>query len=124
MPPIKRQHIKLKSNSICPCDENMALDKPKKYKHCCLPKMVLQEQRAIQMINDNKESVKHTVQQNKGIKRRECKHNFQPRYNREWSTDVRDVANTTSRWRNLNGRAYLQKETYLHDICIKCGKKK
>ena len=55
MPTIKRQHIKLKRNSICPCDENTALDKPKKYKHCCLPKMVLQEQRATQMINDNKE---------------------------------------------------------------------
>ncbi len=55
MPTIKRKHIKLKRNSICPCDENTALDKPKKYKKCCLPKMVLQEQRATQMINDNKE---------------------------------------------------------------------
>ena len=63
MPTIKRQHIKLKRNSICPCDENMKLEegdlykrgKRKKYKQCCLPKMVLQEQRAIQMINDNKE---------------------------------------------------------------------
>ncbi len=63
MPTIKRKHIKLKRNSICPCDENMELEegdqykrgKRKKYKHCCLPKMVLQEQRAAQMINDNKE---------------------------------------------------------------------
>ena len=55
MTTIKRQHIKLKRNSICPCDENEKRDKPKKYKNCCLLKMVLQEQRAIQMINDNKE---------------------------------------------------------------------
>ncbi len=57
MPTIRRNHIKLKRNSICPCDENMELGKTerKKYKWCCLPKMVLQEQRATQMINDNKE---------------------------------------------------------------------
>ncbi len=63
MTTIRRKHIKLKRNSICPCDDNMALEKGdlykrgkrKKYKQCCLPKMVLQEQRAAQMINDNKE---------------------------------------------------------------------
>lgn len=55
---------------------------------------------------------------------RECKHTFQPRYNREWSTDVRDVAKSKAGWRNLDGKAYLRKETYLYDICIKCGEKR
>ncbi len=53
---------------------------------------------------------------------KECRHKFQPRYSREWSTDVADVANTVSKWSGLDGRAYLKKETYVYDICIKCGK--
>lgn len=55
MPTIKRQHEKLDRNSICPCDGNMKLEKPKKYKKCCLQKMVLQEQKARMMVNDRKE---------------------------------------------------------------------
>ncbi len=53
MSTIKRQHIKLKRNSICPCDENMELDKPKKYKHCCLKKIQDQEQQAYMLIHHN-----------------------------------------------------------------------
>ncbi len=52
---------------------------------------------------------------------KECKHHFQPRYNREWSTDIKDVVKFKAKWKNLDGRAYLQKETYICDICIKCG---
>lgn len=55
---------------------------------------------------------------------KECKHKFQPRYNRKWSTDIKDVAGTIAKWDNLNGMAYLQKETYIYDICIKCGETK
>lgn len=57
MTTIRRQYEKLKRNSICPCDGNMELEKSerKKYKRCCLPKMVAQEQKVAQMINDNKE---------------------------------------------------------------------
>lgn len=55
MPTIKRQYEKLKRNSICPCDNNMTSEKPKKYKQCCLPKMVAQEQKTRMMINDRKE---------------------------------------------------------------------
>ena len=55
MSTIKRQYEKLDRNSICPCDGNMELEKPKKYKKCCLQKMVLQEQKARMMINDRKE---------------------------------------------------------------------
>ena len=49
MPTIRRNHIKLKRNSPCPCESGL------KYKHCCLQKMVLQEQKVKQMINDDKE---------------------------------------------------------------------
>ena len=57
MPTIKRQYEKLERNELCPCDENMELEesKQKKYKKCCLQKMVLQEQRGREMLNDKKE---------------------------------------------------------------------
>lgn len=54
MPTIKRQHIKLKRNSICPCEENDSREKPKKYKNCCLKKIRNQEQQAYMMIHHNK----------------------------------------------------------------------
>ncbi|KKL07235.1 hypothetical protein LCGC14_2588090 [marine sediment metagenome] len=53
MPTIKRDHIKLKRNSICPCEENEKRDKPKKYKRCCLRKMQDQEQQAYMLIHHN-----------------------------------------------------------------------
>ena len=53
---------------------------------------------------------------------KECKHNFQPRYNREWSTDILDVVTAKQgRWTGLDGLSYLRKETYVYDICVKCG---
>ncbi len=63
MPTIRRQYEKLERNSICPCDDNMKLKAGdeynkgdrKKYKKCCLQKMVLQEQKARMMVNDRKE---------------------------------------------------------------------
>ena len=55
---------------------------------------------------------------------RECKHNFQPRYSREWSTDISDVAYAKGKWEGLDGKAYLRKEIYICDICTKCGVKK
>lgn len=61
MPTIRRDHIKLKRNSICPCEENMKLEagdiykkgKRKKYKNCCLKKMQDQEQQAYMLIHHN-----------------------------------------------------------------------
>ena len=53
MPTIKRDHIKLKRNSICPCDENDKREKPLKYKNCCLKKLRAQEQRTCEMIYEN-----------------------------------------------------------------------
>ena len=50
-----------------------------------------------------------------------CKHKFQPRYSREWLTDVRDVVKSKAAWNGLDGNAYLRKETYIYDICVKCG---
>ncbi|KKN51311.1 hypothetical protein LCGC14_0624190 [marine sediment metagenome] len=63
MPTIKRQHIKLKRNSICPCEENDNREKPKKYKHCCLKKIQDQEQQAYMLIHHNEriEKVKKNV---------------------------------------------------------------
>ena len=63
MPTIRRDHIKLKRNSICPCEENEKRDKPKKYKNCCLKKMQDQEQQAYMLIHHNKriEKVKKIV---------------------------------------------------------------
>ena len=54
MTTIKRDHIKLKRNSICPCDDNDKRENPKKYKHCCLKKIQDQEQKAYEMIHENK----------------------------------------------------------------------
>jgi len=53
MPTIKRDHIKLKRNSICPCEENNKREKPLKYKNCCLKKMRDQEQQAYMLIHHN-----------------------------------------------------------------------
>ena len=44
MSTIKRKHLKLKRNSICPCDKNLALEKPLKYKQCCLKEIQNSEQ--------------------------------------------------------------------------------
>ena len=53
MPTIRRDHIKLKRNSICPCEENEKRDKSKKFKNCCLRKMQDQEQQAYMLIHHN-----------------------------------------------------------------------
>ena len=58
MPIIKRQHVKLKRNSICPCDDNDKREKPLKYKQCCLKKMQNQEQRTFEMIHESKRIAK------------------------------------------------------------------
>ncbi len=55
MPTIKRQHIKLKRNSICPCDENDKREKPLKYKNCCLKEIQAKEQKVREMVHLNKE---------------------------------------------------------------------
>ena len=48
MPTIKRQHEKLKRNSLCPCESG------KKYKHCCLKKIQAKEQKTYEMIHESK----------------------------------------------------------------------
>ena len=58
MPTIKRQHEKLKRNSICPCGSNM------KYKNCCLKKIRAKEQQTYEMIHESKriaEAKKHVA---------------------------------------------------------------
>ncbi len=54
-----------------------------------------------------------------------CRHKYRPRYSRTWSTDLLDLVTCrASRGKNLTGEPYLQKETYICDICVKCGDKK
>ena len=52
MEPIKRQHEKLKRNSLCPCESG------KKYKRCCLKKMNDKAQKTYEMIYESKRIAK------------------------------------------------------------------
>ena len=55
----------------------------------------------------------------------EHKHKFQPRYSKEWSTDLADIMDVESaRGIEFTGRSdrYLKKQIYVYDICVKCGK--
>jgi len=55
---------------------------------------------------------------------KECKHKFKARYDKEWSTCLRDIIISGRNVKRVkNGdEPYLQKETYIYDICVKCGK--
>ncbi len=53
-----------------------------------------------------------------------CKHKFQPRYSKEWSTILTDMCGHKVKANRIADEAltpYLKKETYIHDICVKCG---
>lgn len=52
-----------------------------------------------------------------------CKHKFQPRYNRKWSTALKDLLDAGLSLTSLGGHAkpYLAEETYVCDVCTKCG---
>ena len=57
---------------------------------------------------------------------KECKHRFQPRYNREWSTMMKDIVSSKNELKanasHCNpSEPYLFRETYIYDICVKCG---
>ena len=56
---------------------------------------------------------------------KECKHKFKPRYNKEWTSPVVEIMKTPG-LRKISGaqdsEIYLKKETYIYDICVKCGK--
>ena len=54
MPTIKRQYIKLKRNSPCPCDENDKREKPLKYKNCCLKEVQDSEQQIRMLFHHDK----------------------------------------------------------------------
>ena len=59
---IRRQYEKIERNSICPCEENMALEeggayskgKRKKYKKCCWKKIQAKEQKTYELIHESK----------------------------------------------------------------------
>ena len=69
MTTIKRQHIKLKCNSICPCNENTALDKPKKYKNCCLKELRNSEQQIRMLHHHDKRVAKAKKEMDAAIER-------------------------------------------------------
>ena len=60
-----------------------------------------------------------------------CKrHKFQPRYSKEWSTVMKDAAengcdfnakSSSERHVESINAPYLQKKTYIFDICVNCG---
>ena len=54
MPTIKRQYIKLKRNSLCPCDDNDKREKPLKYKQCCLREVQDSEQQLRMLFHHDK----------------------------------------------------------------------
>lgn len=53
-----------------------------------------------------------------------CKHKFRPRYNRKWSTLMNDIVTkgiSVDHMKGYPGEPYLKEETYIYDICMKCG---
>ncbi len=56
-----------------------------------------------------------------------CRHKFKPRYDREWTTTLADIIKRPNLKRfklseGCDSDIYLKKETYIYDICVKCGK--
>lgn len=55
---------------------------------------------------------------------RKCKHKFQPRYDEVYTTAVQQMIEHGINASGLYYTAfesYLQKRTYVFDICVKCG---
>lgn len=52
----------------------------------------------------------------------ECKHKFQPRYDKVWSTALNDIGQSSEiRLKSFSNEPYLKTQTYIYDICVKCG---
>lgn len=47
---IRNQYNKMKPNEVCPCDDNMKLETPVKFKKCCMVKMHASEQSAKSLV--------------------------------------------------------------------------
>jgi len=53
-----------------------------------------------------------------------CKHKFEPRYDRRWSTAMSDMASLVKyslKIESFCNDKYLKEEIYVYDICVKCG---
>jgi ribosomal protein L37AE/L43A len=55
-----------------------------------------------------------------------CKHKFEPRYHSEYTTKIADCLASTDAKFDINcyasgGEVFLKKQTYIWDICPKCG---
>jgi hypothetical protein len=51
MPTIRKQYAKMRPNEVCPCDENMELETPVKYKKCCMREVHRKEQQRAVLMN-------------------------------------------------------------------------
>jgi hypothetical protein len=53
-----------------------------------------------------------------------CKHQYQPRYNRTYTTlaiELLSKLNGTATIPPSASEPFVKTETYIHDICVKCG---
>ncbi len=69
MTTIRRTHMKLKRNSICPCDDNDKRGKPLKYKNCCLKEVQSDEQQIRMSFHHNKRADKAKKEMDAAIER-------------------------------------------------------
>lgn len=54
---------------------------------------------------------------------KKCRHKYKPRYNRKWTTVLEQVIDKLKEFKlpNSAGTPYMCEETYIYDICVKCG---
>jgi hypothetical protein len=59
---------------------------------------------------------------------KECKHEFQPRYSKIWTTVAEEATKALNpatagktKIHSASQTPYLKSETYVYDICVKCG---
>ena len=69
MPTIQRQHIKLKRNSICLCEENDKRERLLKYKNCCLREVRNSEQQIRMLFHHDKRVAKAKKEMDAAIER-------------------------------------------------------
>jgi hypothetical protein len=54
-----------------------------------------------------------------------CKHKFQARFDRRWSTAINDVLTCDKDVTKIHGctgeEPYLKEEIYVKDVCVRCG---
>ena len=69
MPTIKNKYQKLRRNETCPCEENMKMDKPLKYKQCCMKEVRNSEQQIRMLFHHDKRVAKAKKEMDAAIER-------------------------------------------------------